>query len=666
MNIPATPTDHHRRRARRGRLPVRAAIGTRTRRLFSATILAGLLGGPAWLAGAAAVPPAERLLPADTLGVASIPDYSRAREVLTRLAPIQFWNDPSMKAFREKFMAKYNADLVAPLEKEFGVKFSDYASLAQGQVTLAVSANGPKQKDGDAGLGFVLLVDARDQSAQLQSNLAALRKKWVDGGKQIRTDRIRDIEFTTLIFNSDDLSRVVDKVFPKPPGAAKDDNDEKPTKVEWLFGQSGSLFLLGNSPKDLEKVLVNQGGGGAGVLADQAAFAAHHQAHFRDANAYGWINLKSILELFTGNKNKEQGGGQGLGMSPDKIIDALGLNALSSVAVNAKESPEGLIVGFDIDAPESSRRGLVKMLAFEKKDASPPPFVPADTVKFSRIRLDLPKTWETLERTLSDAIPQFAGVVKMVLDNAGKDQDPNFDLRKSLIQNLGDDVVSIEKAPRTLTLDDLNSAPTLTLVSSARPEQLAASIRALTALMPAQASKFKEREFLGRKVYALGLPPSVAPGTGKPVERTLHYSASGGYVALTTEISLLEEYLRSSDGGGKSLRDTPGLADAAQKVGGMSSGLFTFENERETTRAHFETLKKESGTLANLFTASPLAGRFGMAGNSDRFKDWVDFSLLPPFDQVSKYFYHVVTSGAVTPQGFSIKVLSVRSPELKR
>jgi len=57
-------------------------------------------------------------------------------------------------------------------------------------------------------------------------------------------------------------------------------------------------------------------------------------------------------------------------------------------------------------------------------------------VKFTRWRLDLPKAWATLESTLTEAIPQAAGFIKLIVDNAGKDKDPNFDLRKNLIANL--------------------------------------------------------------------------------------------------------------------------------------------------------------------------------------------------------------------------------------
>jgi len=92
--------------------------------------------------------------------------------------------------------------------------------------------------------------------------------------------------------------------------------------------------------------------------------------------------------------------------------------------------------------PENNRRGLFKIFAHEARDANPPPFVPADAVKFTRWRLDLQKAWNTLESTLTEAIPQASSVVKMMMDSAGKDKDPNFDLRKQLIANLGDDIIN--------------------------------------------------------------------------------------------------------------------------------------------------------------------------------------------------------------------------------
>jgi hypothetical protein len=97
----------------------------------------------------------------------------------------------------------------------------------------------------------------------------------------------------------------------------------------------------------------------------------------------------------------------------------------------------------------------------------------------------------------------------------------------------------------------------------------------------------------------------------------------------------------------------------------MSSGFFGYKNQSEAMRSMVETLRKESGTLANLFGNNPVAGRLGV-DSPDKLKDWLDFSLLPPFDQISKYFYLNVWSGNVTPDGFSFRIHSPTPPQMKK
>ena len=634
-------------------------------------VLLSLLLLPCLLA-AAPVPPPEKLLPSDTLAVFTVPEYAKTKAQTDKWPATQWWNDPSMKPFRDKFINKLHSEVITPLEKEFGVKLSDYYGLAQGQMTLAFT-RGAWDGNNDESPGFVLLVDTRDKSEVLKTNLASFKKKWVDAGKQIRSEKIREVEFTTLIFNSDDFSKTLEKIFPDPNAGNETLEAPKPKKpgkkLEWFLGQSDTLMVLGSNAKDIEKILINQGGGGVPPLSEQSNFAPGFNSQFRDSLGYGWIHLKPIVEAATkaaekaeAGKPETRGGGfPGFG----KILSALGIGGLQTVSFSARDLPDGALVNFNLNIPESARKGLFKVFSFETKDANPPPFVPADAVKFSRFRLDLQKTWNTLEATIVEAMPQAAGVIKLVVDNAGKDKDPDFDLRKQLIANLGDDVVSYEKAPRKQTLADLGSAPSLILISSPKPEALASSLKALTAVMPMQ-GKIKERDFLGRKVYSMSLPSAPGPGGGKTVEKSLHYAASGGFVAMSTDVATLEEFMRSGDGGGKALRDLPGLADAAQKVGGYGTGLFGFENQAETMRNTMETLKKESGTLANLFAGSPLAGRLGMEDDSKKFKEWIDFSLLPSWDRISKYFHISVWSGSLTPEGYSLKAYTPNPPQLKK
>lgn len=638
--------------------------------LFGLTLAAGL--------SSAAVPPPQQLLPDDVLGVASVPSYAEAKKSWNQSPGLQLWHDAAIKPFKDKFLAKVRSDLVEPLEKEFGIKFSDYSGIAQGQVTLAITRNG---WDGQSAAkpGFVLLVDSGDKSEALKTKLSDLKKKWVDGGKPMRTEKIRDLEFAVLIFSADEFSKTLNKLFPDPNegwetvDAPKPEKKKPATKLEWFVGQSDSLLVVGDSAKEIERVLVRQTGVGVAPLADKQTFATPHNALFRDANCYFWVDLNSILTTVARQAKAEPAAEDatprrrgGAGMPTDKVLAALGLMGLKSVSFSEKETPDGSLYQFVAAVPESERRGLVKILSFEARDAAPPSFVPADAVKFNRVRIDLAKGIDTLEKTLGEANPQLAGLFKMVVDSAGKEKDPNFDLRTQLIANLGDDLISYEKAPRKLTLDGLNSPPSLFLIGSPKAQELASAMRALSALLPQQSAKVREREFLGRTVYSIGLPNPQGRRGGPRTERLLHYAASGGYVALSTDVAMLEEFLRSNVADTKPLSATPGLSDAAQKIGGMGTGVFGYENQRETTRVAVEVLKKESGSLANLIAGSPWAGRLGLNENPNAFKDWLDFSLLPPFDQIAKYFNFSVWSGAMTSDGLTFKIFVPTPPQLKQ
>jgi hypothetical protein len=115
---------------------------------------------------------------------------------------------------------------------------------------------------------------------------------------------------------------------------------------------------------------------------------------------------------------------------------------------------------------------------------------------------------------------------------------------------------------------------------------------------------------------------------------------------------MLEEYLRSADGKLKPLRETPGIADAASHVGGTSGGLFSYENQRETMRAAFKLMKLSA------------AGDSAMKMFPPAFRDWADFSLLPDYDAVSKYFYLSVFGGSANADGLTLKVYAPRPPQL--
>jgi hypothetical protein len=128
---------------------------------------------------------------------------------------------------------------------------------------------------------------------------------------------------------------------------------------------------------------------------------------------------------------------------------------------------------------------------------------------------------------------------------------------------------------------------------------------------------------------------------------------------------MVEAYLRTTETPVKPLRETVGMAEAAQKVTGPASSMFGFGNETETMRALFEMLRK--GLPAGTNSAGPPAvGALPVQMMTQEFKDWVDLSLLPPFEKVAKYFHYSVYGGTATIEGLSLKMFAPAPPGLKR
>lgn len=597
-------------------------------------------------AALAPVPAAEKLLPADTLAFLTVPDWSKAGTNFSNSALGQLWADPAMKAFKEKFFEKFNADKVQPLEQELGFQFTNFFNLTRGQFTLAVVPNGWDGRS-EKQPGVLWLMDTRENSAQLKTNLAGLRQKWTASGKKIRTDKIRDVEFTAVIV---------------PPGA--DAPAGKPS-VEWVIGQSGSLLVLSDTARDVEKVLALQSGGAGPALAEQAVFAPS-AGMLRDASSFAWVNVKPIMSALARRPAAPVNGGAVVVNSlpsSEIMLTALGLSGVQTITFNLQQGVEGTTANLAVRVPESLRRGLFNILAVQPRDASPPPFIPADAVKFNRWRVDLQTAWTTIENMLGEISPAYAGFSKLILDTAGKDKDPKFDFRKQLLANLGDDVMVFEKAPRAVAAGGVSFAPSLMLIGAKNAVELAASLRAIASIFPPELIQYIEREFLGRKVYSVVLPPLV----GQKVSRPLTYAASGGYVAISSDPATVEEFLRSSEGTAKSLRDLPGLNDAAQKVGGMGRGYFSFENEAESARGALDATQKDPSAIASLLGAGQIATVLGwVGGDAKTMTESFDLTLLPAYDKVAKYFYLNVNALGVTADGITFKMFTSTPPPLRK
>ncbi len=536
------------------------------------------------------------------------------------------------------------------MERNLGVKLSAYQGLAQGQATFAILPISDPARPEDH-FAKIFLLDVKDHAAQLRTNLADIRQKWAAAGKPMKSPKIREFDFTTLVLSPGDLSW---QKITQPKSALPDDDSggKSTNKTELTFGQVDSLLVVSDSTAAIEKVLSRQSGGLVPALEEEPAFQNDYSARLHGAPFYAWVNVKDLIDSLT----RAAAEGDDPAPKPTAMLDASGLGGSTSACLAYRAGPEGVTAQVFIGVPESKRRGLFKALVAETKDCNPPPFVPATTTKYFRWRLNIPHSWTQIETMLNNLNPQYASVINFVLQTAGKDKDEKYDLKSELLGNLGDDILQYQEAPAGNTLAELNAAPSVFLLGSPNPEKLATALKNGLSFM----GSAKDREFLGRQICTMTLGAQ-----GAAAAKTFSFAGSGGYVALSDNNSILEEYLRSDENKARPLSETPGLADAAQKVGGMSTGLFGFENQNLSMRSVVETLRLQPVTLQDVLGSSPVMGNVNAADEVAKLREWTDFSLLPPYDAISKYFYFSVYSGAFAPDGFTINYFSPTPPKLR-
>ena len=124
-----------------------------------------------------------------------------------------------------------------------------------------------------------------------------------------------------------------------------------------------SLLIVGNSTKGVEKVVIRLTGGAIPTLGELAAYQASHQAFFREAPFYGWVNVKAIVDTLA-RKSAETKPPENPDpfepLKPEKLISATGLASCRTLAFNLQDSSEGSLCQFFLSVPEAAARGSSK------------------------------------------------------------------------------------------------------------------------------------------------------------------------------------------------------------------------------------------------------------------------------------------------------------------
>lgn len=569
----------------------------------------------------------EALLPAETVLVMAAPNYASAKKHFKGGAAARFWDSAEFKPFRKKLVNGFEENVLVTIEEELAFDFEAFEEMASGPVALAVV---PGLAAGEEP-ALLLLLDAGRKSFALRRTLSRMERDWKKADRKVSETEIGGVDFTTLS---------------EPEG-----------NRQMHVGRVGAQLIIGTKPAQIEGVLARLNGKGDGTLADNAAFAASHSALLKEADFYVWANPSAVLPQLLDNLPD----GAELGIDFGEVVSALGIKGLGTFAMAYSERPSGAHYELFIGLPKAKRKGLFGLLETKRADASPPPFVPANVGGFLRWRLDMDAAWKNLDKLLLELSPDVANMVEFTVGLLGKDKDANFDFRKSFLNNFGDDLILYQMPPKGTALNGIGAGPIVVLVKSPNPDELIKGIGAVPGILP---PPLNETAMLPRRlgdhtVYSFELAEFPDPSTGELGKMELLLAARDGYMAVATDTDLLQVFLDGKTSSSLAKRD--GLATAAASVGGMDSGIFGYQNDRNMVLNTMDTLRNNADQFDMILSMIPTDG-FGEVSLSE----WLDFSLLPTGSKIAKYFDFTVYGAETNDRGISLKMFSPRPATLKR
>ena len=608
-------------------------------------------------AGAETLAPTAKLIPPETVLLVDIGDFSKLRTQFEKTSFYRLYKDPAMAAFVDNFKTKW-AEQNEKIEDEMARIIADVDSLPEGRLAVAmvldertVEANEPP---------FVLIAQWGKSIDKIKEAMNKIVEKAVEDGARRNTEDYRGVGITTMIDESSDI-------------------------YSFCFIDD---CLIGSMNLDVLKfVVAHIKGADSSTLANDddynATLRAMESGGETDGRINLYINIKHIIKMLITDDTSGQ----------MKIqIGNLGLDNVTSLGwtVDFGSGPGGSSSGRAILKIDGAKRGICKILELESGAVRPPQFVSAEACSVSFINLDIKKSFDELANVLTRVSPQAAALLYMPLIPPSSDGEPAVQLKDGVIDYLGSQIIiaqSIDKSAANLTepkpadMPVANAVRSLVAVAINNRNALEKSLSKLHEVMIAQGDPDAKRELLGHTIYLLD-PSSFFPGFGGGPTTPMLTPADSGVspVSLDTparEITKLaftitdthllfasepvvEQAIRSlSASGSESVASKDWYRRAKSNVP-SAVGLASFQDDKTSTEYLWSTIRdmaksekeknrdnevemgvgiRPGGTLPELM----------LQGGENSF---FDFTLLPEYDMVRKYFGLSAIYGVSRPDGF--------------
>ncbi|MEX1098607.1 MAG: hypothetical protein WED34_21350 [Planctomycetales bacterium] len=525
----------------------------------------------------------ERRLPPKVFAYVSVPSVA---ELKSRWGKTQFGrllDDRALAEFRLE-LSKQIAKASEEVDRNLGMPLEDLLAIPSGEVTFAVVRPAADK------LAVLALLDfggSRSEVDKLLEKAEAALKE-------------RQAERTTSEFEG---TRIVTHVLPAAGGADSQEEDAPDDRSRVSYFLKDTHLAVASDVAALEAVLARWDGRHEQTFAENE----HHRyiqgrctSQGRAAVAAWFLDPVGLLTTaLTAGSEADFQTAMVLGFLP-----ALGLDNLKAIGGTMElATPEFDSVSRTFIYVDQPTSGVLNVFQFPARDLTPPAWVSAQVASYSAGNWDIQGAYDAIEK-LVDSISQTPGTFKQLVDNVPNQPGaPNVHPKTDFIDQLTGrfHVVSDFVDP-----DDFETGRMLVALDL---KDAAKMKGVLATLAKTEGFPGESREFGGETIYEIEQPN---PATGEAIR--MAFGVAQGHLMFTSNVTQLEQVLRQD-------RDRQPLAEspAYKKVSAHfpeKVSMLSYSRDAVAVQGAYKALR--SGQFAEFLPA-------------------IDFTKLPPFEDLQKY-----------------------------
>lgn len=504
------------------------------------------------------------------------------------------WDDPDMQSFFSSMLGDLDIDSWDEKAREAtGYTVDELLAMVEGDVVFFIPDFGaaleaePADDEAESSDGpdfhFVIAAAVGDHAKKIEKLFLRMEDEEDDKGES--EDLVRDVKTyrEAEIHINQELR-----------------DEEDPIEVEAWTIVDGLVVVASNSDEVRDMVDAVLDAGAVEPLIRSSGWApVARRSEASDVVVY--VDLTQLVPLFKQSMADDAAADPNMPFTPEALSNALDLDGFRSTFATITLDGSRTDVQFGVVG--NTDRGLLKLAAYGPGAAPRPPLVPADATSFSSARLDFQKGWSAVEEMMNTLNPALLAMAAGQLNGFLQAKGVELDLRRDLLENLGDELFVVETDRDAVGVEQATSMPgqgSVIGIEISQRQGIELTIESLKGLVGQGSDLFSSREYLGTTIYSL--KPEVTGGGAAGSSAGMAYAVTDGWLLVSLGApQTLEEVLVANSRPGASAWDRD---DVKSSLAELPSGAAAigFQDLSETALAflrgfatEFQASMDESG-----------------------------------------------------------------------